>query len=94
MATYPNEAYKPAFNYYNTLPTDVKRKADEFMTENYAKGRPSPEQMQKDLETIVAKHQPKAKSAAGAPTSSEIFHDKGMQYAGLAVAAMLLLYLV
>ncbi|MBS3105569.1 hypothetical protein J4234_04890 [Candidatus Woesearchaeota archaeon] len=83
MAEYPDDAYKPAFAYYNTLPTDVKRQADKFMTENYAKGRPSPQQMQQDLEGILAKYQPKKQSHAPSSTRG-IFSGRMQHAAGLA----------
>ena len=73
--------YSKVFETYNKLPQDFKKEFDDFRVKNYSKGSPPPEQMQKDLEGILAKHQPKTKSYA---SSRAVGHGR-MQYAtGLA----------
>lgn len=84
--------YSKVFDAYNRLPPDIKEKFDDFRAQHYVKGSPPPEQMQKDLEGIIAKYQTRTKSPAA--TSGTSNNQRWAYAAGLASIAFFLGYFV
>lgn len=76
--------YSKVFETYKKLPPSIKKEFDDFRAKKYAEGSPPPEQMQRDLDGIVAKHETRTQSPAVASARGEI-KNSGMRYAaGLA----------
>ena len=87
-----NSDYSKVFGAYNKLPPELKAEFDDFRAKNYSKGSPPPEQMQKDLEGVIAKNQLKTKSPAATPSTS---NNQIWKYAAsLAAIAVFLGYIV
>jgi len=56
METFPDEAYKSAFDLYKSLPPGLKTEADSIM-KKYTPGKTPPDIMKKDLEALLNEHQ-------------------------------------
>lgn len=104
MVAYTDEAYAPVMDFYNSLPGNLKQKANDILSgfkKRYKEGEAPPEEMLSSLKALADKHEggleaklEKPASGIGAVAERLGKMFSGPQLAPIAATAMILAYIL